>query len=223
MYCLLGLSVISLASIGFANWVIINSESKTSVITAEIGKIENGNLTATILDSSDFTVRFDSISDSTGAITSGSDNEKLYFNVDFTLNIGNLNDFSGIQIRLGFNNSENCGAKNFIELLGKPGYINTTLLSNEYILELSNETTAETELNEYLKYEYQIDNKVATVNVTYTFKRGSAFGEKNPVLENCVNATETLKAFNSAFEDFKKTITDDENTNVVLTIAPEMA
>ena len=28
MYSLLGLSIISLASIGFANWVIINTESK---------------------------------------------------------------------------------------------------------------------------------------------------------------------------------------------------
>lgn len=223
MYCLLGLSVISLASIGFANWVIINSESKNSVITAEIGKIENGNLTATILGTSNFTVRFDSISNSEGAITSGSDNEKLYFNVNFKLDIGNLSDFSGIKIRLGFNNGENCGAYNFIELLGKPGYIDTTLLSTEYTIKLSNETTPETEVNKYLKYGYQIDNKVATVNVTYTFKRGSAFGEQNPVLENCVNPTETLKAFNSAFEAFKTTITDDENTNVVLTITPEMA
>lgn len=223
MYCLLGLSVISLASIGFANWVIINSESKNSVITAEIGQIENGNLTATILDTSDFTVRFDSISNSEGAITSGSDDEKLYFNADFTLDIGNLNDFSGIQIRLGFNNSDGCGAKNFIDFLGTPGYIDTTLLSNEYTFELSNDTTPEIELNEYLKYEYHIDNKVATVNVTYTFKRGSVFGGENPVLEKGDNPTESLKAFNSAFEEFKKRITDDENTNVVLTITPEMA
>lgn len=225
MYCLLGLSVISLASIGFANWVIINSDSKTSAITAEIGQIENGNLTATILDTSDFTVRFDSISDSTGAITSGSDDEteKLYFNANFTLDIGNLSDFSGIQIRLGFNNSEGCGAKNFIDFLGTPGYIDTTLLSDEYTFKLGNETISETKLNAYLTYQYQIDNKVATVKVTYTFKWGSAFGEENPVLEKGDNPTESLKAFNSAFKEFKKTITDDENTNVVLTITPEMA
>lgn len=226
MYSLLGLSVISLASIGFANWVIINTESKSSTITVEIGQIENSNLSATILDTSDFTVRFDSAEgDNTGAITSGTDGmfEKLSFHADFKLNIGSLSSFVGIQIKLGFNSTDG-GAKNFIDYLGTPGYINTTLLSETYAFKLNDTTTGKTPLGDYLSYEYQIDmeEKEATIKTTYTFKRGSLFGEKNPVYEEGSNSTETLKNFVTAFGDFKDTITDDANSKVVLTITPEM-
>ena len=226
MYSLLGLSVISLASIGFANWVIINTESKSSTITAEIGQIKDSNLSATILDTSDFTVRFDSAEgDNTGPITSGTDGmfEKLSFHADFTLNIGSLSSFAGIQIKLGFNSTDG-GAKNFIEKLGTPGYIDTTLLSKIYTFELSDTTTGDTAKDEYLSYEYQIDMeaKVATIKTTYTFKWGSLFGKKNPVYEGGSDPIETLKNFGTAFGDFKDTITDDANSKVVLTITPEM-
>ena len=226
MYSLLGLSIISLASIGFANWVIINTESKSSTITAEIGKIENSNLSATILDTSDFTVRFDSAKgDNTGAITSGTDGmfEKLSFHADFTLNIGSLSSFAGIQIKLGFNSTDG-GAKSFIEKLGTPGYIDTTLLSETYAFKLSDTTTSSATLGDYLSYEYQIDMeaKEATIKVTYTFKRGSLFGKENPVYEKGNNPTETLKNFGTAFGKFNETITDDANSKVVLTITPEM-
>ena len=227
MYSLLGLSVISLASIGFANWVIINTESKSSTITAEIGQIKDSNLSATILDTSDFTVRFDSAEGNhDGTITSGTDGkfEKLSFHVDFTLNIGSLSSFAGIQIKLGFKSTDG-GAKNFIEKLGTPGYIDTTLLSKIYTFELRDTTTGDTAKDEYLSYEYQIDMeaKVATIKTTYTFKWGSLFGNRNPVYEEGNNSTETLKNFVTAFGDFKKTITDDDaNSKVVLTITPEM-
>lgn len=227
MYIFLGLSLVSLTAIGFSNWVIINESSATSTLTATIGDISSAELKAQIVDdSTDLNVRFDtSEGDAEGAITSGNDNtyEKLYFYVTFTLDIGQLQSFSGIAIDLSFNSNDG-GAKTFIENLGSdPQYIDTTLLSTPYSFDLTDSPVNDlTALNAYLSYSYTFSGKVATIKVQYTFKRGSAFGGENPVKEAGTNPTNTLEKFNDAFSTFSDSITDDENTKVMLTITPRM-
>lgn len=226
MYIFLGLSLVSLTAIGFSNWVIINESSATSTLAATIGDINSAELKAQIVDdSTDLNVRFDaSEGDAEDAITSGNDTyEKLYFYVTFTLNIGQLQSFSGIVIDLSFN-SKDGGARTFIDNLGSdPQYIDTTLLSTPYSFPLTESPVDDlTALNDYLSYSYTFSDKVATIKVQYTFKWGTAFGGQNPVKEAGTNPTNTLEKFNDAFSTFSDSITTDENTKVMLTITPRM-
>ena len=58
----LGLATVSLATVGFASWVINEITPATSNnITAEVGSIVDNTLKATIDGSSDLKVRFDNL------------------------------------------------------------------------------------------------------------------------------------------------------------------
>ena len=107
MYIFLGLSLVSLASVGFANWVIINTEKTTQAINATIGAVNDSNIKASIVPEneqgtgSDFNVKFDSKKDdNTGLITSGTDDyEKLDFKVVLTIDKGGIANFSSIAFK----------------------------------------------------------------------------------------------------------------------------
>ena len=63
LFSVLGLATVSLATVGFASWVISGVTPATSDnITAEVGKIEDKTLSATITSTTeDLSVRFDNV------------------------------------------------------------------------------------------------------------------------------------------------------------------
>lgn len=218
MYIFLGLSLVSLASVGFANWVIINTEKTTQAINATIGAVDDSNIQANIVTGtegnvSDFDVRFDSLKgDSSGSITSGTDDyEKLDFKVVLTINKGGIANFSSIKVNLAFDKSVGSGAKLFIDELGTdPQYIDTTILSSTYDITLSNDPvsestsvptgTGDSNSGDYLTYTTSISGNILTLTLNYKFKWGEAFGGFNPCEEKGTNPTQTLREFKDVFE-----------------------
>lgn len=235
MYIFLGLSLVSLASVGFANWVIVNTEKTTQTINATIGAVNDSNIKANIVTGtegnvSNFDVKFDSLpGDDTGLITSGTEGfEKLDFKVVLTIDKGGIASFSSIKVNLAFDTSVGSGAKLFIDKLGtNPEYIDTTILSNTYDIALSNDPvsentsvptgTGDTNSGDYLTYTTSISANVLTLTLNYKFKWGEAFGGFNPCEEKgTTNPTQTLRDFKAAFEnDFAA-----EKKPVTLVITP---
>ena len=219
MYIFLGLSLVSLASVGFANWVIINTEKTTQAINATIGAVNDSNIKASIVPEneqgtgSDFNVKFDSKKDdNTGLITSGTDDyEKLDFKVVLTIDKGGIANFSSIKVNLAFDTSAGSGAKLFIDALGTtPEYIDTTILSSTYDITLSNDHvsestsvptgTGDSNSGDYLTYTTSISGNILTLTLNYKFKWGEAFGGFNPCEEKGTNPTQTLREFKDVFE-----------------------
>lgn len=225
MYLSLGVALVSVAAVGFSNWILINEQSTDSFIEAQIGTINETAVTASITNSDDLNVRFDANDDKKGLITNGSstESEKLTFSVELTVDKGELASFSSLKVTFDFNN-EDGGAKKFIETVGTdPQYINAEFLKNTYVIELS-DTSTETEVTSgdgYFKYQFSIAENKVTIKASFSFKRGTAFGEKNPCEEAVDNTSSILTNFGTAFADFEEKVSaDDPNSNIVLTITP---
>ncbi len=232
MYIFLGLSLVSLASVGFANWVIVNTTKTTQTINATIGAVNDTNIKASIVTGtgenvSNFDVRFDSLKgDNKGSITSGTEGfEKLDFKVVLTIDKGGIASFSSIKVNLAFDTTEGSGAKLFIDILGTPKYIDTTILSSTYDIALSDTAvsqatsvptgTGDTNSGDYLTYTTSINSNILTLTLNYKFKWGEAFGKKNPCEEEGANTPQTLREFKDAFD--KKFAAANKPATLVIT------
>ncbi len=233
MYLSLAAVVVSVAAVGFSNWIVINTqEQNTNPIKAEIGAIEYGDLTAVINQQPD-AVRFDAIKgDGEGSITTGTDTnyEKLDFSIVFTIDRGTISSFDSIVINLKFNTGENEGAKNFIDKLGgTPEYIDCTLLESNVNITLSDTAVSEVTTVEgctyaenlpYLTYTTSISETSLTCTLKYTFRWGSVFGNVNPCVATAENTVNNLVAFGEAFNAYNGL--DGTAKDVVLTITPSI-
>lgn len=82
----LGLATVSLATVGFASWVINEVTPATSNnITAEVGKIDDKTLSASIDGTSDLAVRFDNLSTGTTMGNGDGKTQDLDFTIDTTI------------------------------------------------------------------------------------------------------------------------------------------
>lgn len=233
MYLSLAAVVVSVAAVGFSNWIVINTqEQNTNPIKAEIGAIEYGDLTA-VINQQPEAVRFDAIEgDGFGSITTGTDTnyEKLDFSIVFTIDRGTIASFNSIAINLKFNTGENEGAKNFIDKLGgTPEYIDCTLLESNVNITLSDTAVSEVTTVEgctyaenlpYLTYTTSISETSLTCTLKYTFRWGSVFGNVNPCVATAENTVNNLVAFGEAFNAYNGL--DGTAKDVVLTITPSI-
>ena len=229
MYIFLGLSVVSLATVGFANWVIINSdETKVDDFNVVFGKTSESTLKAELVtDACDFDIRFDSkFGDNEGLITSGTDQyEKLDFKVVVKIDRGTLGSFDSINVNLAFDKtSAESGTQDFIDTFGSTTkYIDTYILTKSYDIRLSDEAVsiaAQAESNkDYLTYTTAIEGSALTLTLNYTFKWGDAFGGLNPSEGNDYNAVQVLNQFKEAFTTYENR---EDKKPVTLVITPSV-
>ena len=240
---LLGVSFISLASIGFASWVINNptNTGDNATISVQIGEIDDASLTAKIIDDKDLAnpIRFDSLdADScadAGFITNGEETTEN-LDVKFTYTITGETALNKGDCKVSYVFSGDAGALK-TAIGGTTQYIDTTCLTDcKFTLPNANGPMSEVEvagsisaddlnITNNVTYNDQ-EFKVTTIETTIAFKWGSAFAGNKPEGKNpCLITSDdgfdaegiisTLKAFETAYEPFKT-----DNPEIILTITP---
>lgn len=228
---LLGVSFISLASIGFASWVINNPNTgDNATISAQIGEIVDASLTAEITEDSDLAnpIRFDSLSADScadeGFITNGEETTEN-LDVTFTYTITGKTALNTGKYKVSYDFSGDADALK-TAIGGTTQYIDTTCLTD---CEFTLPTAADVEEmpmtnNSNIKNKVTYNSPeftVATIETTIAFKWGSAFKNNNPCLItsadgfNAQSIKETLEAFETAYNTV-----NSGNPKITLTITP---
>ena len=242
---LLGVSFISLASIGFASWVINNptNTGANATINVQIGEIDDASLTAKITDDTDLKnpIRFDSLDkvSCTGEFITNGEATTENLDVTFTytvtgktaLNTGKYKvsyAFSGDAVAL----KEKIGGTIDGSIDETKQYIDTTCLTDcEITLPGDDGSVAATnDSNIKNKVTYnKPEFTVATIETTIAFEWGKAFAEKNPckIVSTDVSTDgegftagkikSTLEAFETAYRSVKG---GNGNPEITLTITP---
>ncbi|MBO8427220.1 MAG: hypothetical protein IAC58_01510 [Firmicutes bacterium] len=218
LYSLLGLSIISLAGVGFSSWVINNTkEATTDNFSITFGEVVENSIT-TQITSSDLQIRFDALSDEycTNEITNGEEtSEDLNYSVSFTLTSTDV-DLTTISLEFAYSNEENFKST----LGGTTQYIDCTCLT-DFTYEMPDsdvsDVTATNNSAATFDVTYGGSKLTANVTVSFSFKWGSVFGENNnnPCTSTVDNVVTKLKDFENAYSAF-------ENTTINLKITPSL-
>ena len=170
----LGLATVSLATVGFASWVISGVTPATSNnITAEVGKIEDKTLSASIAGSSDLAVRFDNLESGTVLGNGDGKTQDLSFRIDTTITT------TGTTLK---------GVLTSVKYEFTPGDFLTNAIIKKYITFDSAAKVATITVNDSSAsasdgYEVTFTNiQSITVKGTFSFKWGDAFNKGNPGL-----------------------------------------
>lgn len=180
----LGLATVSLATVGFASWVISGvTEVKDQNITATVGAVVDNTLTAAITETTNIGVNFDNVSGGGNGFTNG-DTKAEDLNVEFkaTITGNNLDVLSSVKFVFA-------PSENFLALTGS----GTSDTADDYIVfpftDASNKTITLTkgssgyELSGHTNQSSvttSISDKVLTLTCNFKFAWGAAFGNKNP-------------------------------------------
>lgn len=211
----LGLATVSLATVGFASWVISDVTSATNNnITAEVGSIVDNTLTAAITETTKIGVNFDNVLNGGNGFTNG-DNKVEDLDVEFKATItGNLDKLSSVKFVFA-------PTENFMALTGSGTSGDT---ADDYIVfpfaDTSNKTITLTkgssgyDLTGHTNQSSvttSISGNVLTLTCNFKFAWGAAFGNKNPgdSTNNTPKAdlVTRLKAFNEHFPKEKNLMT----------------
>ena len=226
---LLGVSFISLASIGFASWVINNptNTGDNATISAQIGEIVGASLTAEITEDSDLAnpIRFDSLNADScaddGFITNGEETTEN-LDVTFTYTITGKTALNTGKYKVSYDFSGDADALK-TAIGGTTQYIDTTCLTDcEFTLPTAaGSMSATNNSNITNTVSYNGDFTVATIESTIAFKWGSAFANINPctIVSGDGFTAETIKSTLEAFETAYKTV-NSGNPKITLTITP---
>ena len=218
LYTLLGLTLVSVTSVGFSSWIINNTQGDTTGnFTITFGDVIDNTISAKIIDS-DVIVSFDALeADScTNEITNGDGNvEDLNYGVTFTLT--SANSLVGINLDFTYSNTSN-----FISALGtNPNdYINCACLTNfTYTMPIDNVSDATITENTAVKLKVTYSNGTktsATIEANFAFSWGSVFGKFNPCKSEVNDVDIKLNNFKTAYS---KVI----NEQINLTITPKIS
>lgn len=225
---LLGVSFISLASIGFASWVINNptNTGDNATISAQIGEIVDASLTAEITKDTDLAnpIRFDSLSrDScTGDFITNGEETTENLDVTFTYTITGTTALNTGDCKVSYAFGGDADALK-TAIGGTTQYIDTTCLTDcEFTLPLAAGAMSTTNnLNITNSVSYNGDFTVATIESTIAFKWGSAFANENPcnIKSGYGFTAQSIKENLKAFETAYKTV-NNGNPGITLTITP---
>lgn len=234
IYILSGVALISLISVGFSTWIIDKIEgAKVGDISVTIGKIDDSSLRIELSDvegENDLkSIRFDSLSADQclegGVITNGDGLvEKMSFKFTYTLTSGSgFSTENKIKVDYTFGGH----AQEYIDVLGKEGFIDTTCIKPYTISGIDGEKTSIDDVkgldgnliavNSTITY---LDMNSAKITSTFNFGWGSKFNNQNPCLASEGSIMDTLKAFETAYKD---RINGDKSINVTITPAFEEA
>ena len=233
---LLGVSFISLASIGFASWVIKNptNTGANATINVQIGEIADASLTAKITDGSDLAnpIRFDSLSAKfcTGEFITNGEETTENLDVRFTYTITGNTALNTGKYKVSYAFSDDAGDLK-TAIGGDTQYIDTTCLTDcKFTLPEANGpmlvdkdlNIADDDLNITNNVTYNSPEfTVATIETTIAFEWGSAFANTNPCLITSANGftAEKIKSTLEAFYNAYKTV-NNGNPEITLTITP---
>ena len=232
---LLGVSFISLASIGFASWVINNPTNKgaNATISVQIGEIDDASLTAEISEGSgdlDTPIRFDSLDkDScTGEFITNGEKTTENLDVTFTYTITGKTALNKGDCKVRYDFSGDADALK-TAIGGTTQYIDTTCLTNCVFTlpEVAGPMSADNNLNITNNVTYDDPEfTVARIETTIAFKWGSAFAGNKPAGKNpCLITSddgftaEKIKSTLEAFYNAYKTV-NNGNPKITLTITP---
>ena len=219
----LGLAKISIATIGFASWVISGTTGATvENITAVAGEVVDNTLVAAITKTDGIGVRFDNVS--TGATNfANGDSQVEDLNVDFTATVtGNLDKLSSVNFVFA-------PKEGFLALTGS-GTNNTT--ADDYIVfPFSNSETKTITLTK-TGSNYALSNhangssvgtstsgSVLTLTCSFKFAWGAAFGNKNPGVSDTVGKADLVTRLN-AFKAAFNTLKTNSNNIMTITVTP---
>lgn len=228
---LLGVSFISLASIGFASWVINNptTTGDDATISAQIGEIVDASLSAEITEDSDLAnpIRFDSLNADScadeGFITNGEETTEN-LDVEFTYTITGKIALNTGKYKVSYDFSGDADALK-TAIGGTTQYIDTTCLTDcEFTLPTAAGSMSSTDNSNITNVvSYNPEFTVATIKSTIAFKWGSAFANKNPCLITSADAgftAEKIKNTLEAFDTAYKTVNSGNPPEITLTITP---
>lgn len=234
----MALSAVSLASVGFANWIfngVMGNDSKD--ITAAVGKIEDKSITAAIT-ASDLELRFDYIEASKlptkGTYTKIYDNgdktvEKLSVSVTYEISLAAnstetdvKNVCSGVELKFKlspkFNEAITNGyiAVDFGTAKENTGASDASTYDKYYIFNVTVPTDG---TNDGVNTKWTVDasdTKKVTATSTFEFKWGSNFGGHNPCYRSNSD-TVTVENIKASLKTFVDTYKDSLKGQIVVT------
>lgn len=218
IYTTISLSVIALITLGFSSWILDGSINDSSQVIANVGMIEDNTIVAEISDDSDFSIRFDNVSNPENGNVTNNDNQvqDMEFTLIYTLTsptqaINNSN--FGVNVEISFSNDSNVYSE-----LNSKGYVDTSCLASYSINNLPTGNSSnydegienvETTIT-YSNYN-NISNSRVTISSKYIFKWGSAFNNDNPGNYNGIDLATKLV-------DFQKTL--QNSPQIILIVNP---
>ena len=232
IYILSGVALVSLISVGFSTWIIDKVQgAEVGSISVSIGTIDDSSLRIELVEEeSDLkSIRFDSLSadecsDGGGGVITNGDGlvEKMSFNFTYTLTSGSgFSTENKIKVDYTFGGQ----AQDYIDVLGKEGFIDTTCIEGYSITGIDGTTDSISDVlgkdkklvavKSMITY---LDTNSAKITSTFNFGWGSRFKNKNPCLTSKSSIMDTLKAFETAY---KERISGDKLINVTITPAFE--
>ena len=215
LFSVLGLATISLATVGFASWVISGVTPATSDnITAEVGIIEDKTLSASINSSSDLAVRFDNLASGTVMGNGDKQTEDLSFRIDTTITT------TGTTLK---------GVLTSVKYEFKPGPFLNTAISNKYLTfesaaKVATITVTDNDASTSTSgFEVHYDSATSvTVKGTFSFGWGAAFNNDNPGLLNPSDKIEinSGKTNLQVLKDFVNSFSYTSQNLLTVTVTP---
>lgn len=203
IYILTSAAFISLIGVGFSSWVLDKIQGDSQQINAEIGRIIDNSLIASIdKESSELDpIRFDANDEKGGIVANGDSevSENMDFVVAFNIEAGYALNDDNIEIKFSFDDIAK-KYSTYLDATPQSQYIDTSCLKEfTFTMPDSDNTIDNTSKTISSVVTYSNEFKSAKVVSTFTFKRGKAFEYKNPCASKDIGVIETLKAFDAAF------------------------
>ena len=219
----LGLATVSLATVGFASWVISGvTAASDQNITAIAGEVVDKTLSASIVsDDCDLSIRFDNLAkDSEGlkiANGSATDKEDLDFKIVTTITAGDkLNgNLAGVKYEFAYDTVlTNAISKQYVAFAKGTTYTPTITFTGDLAASVTDSTT------DTLAF---TDAKTLKITSKFSFTWGQAFGGNNPgkLDPNATNSVETSKKNIEVLKDFVNLIGTSTAKNLItVTVTP---
>ena len=197
----LGLSALSLGTIGFSSWIISGtSGNATSNVTVSVGEVKDQRIFMELNDGSETQLNFDAVKGNSGGVVSaGEDSTGEDLEISFSFNIySNTRDIFNTAIS---------GKKLYLNFSSENGNFKTAVNTNKYLLSpyaIDGEEKEESNINlttsvvakdiyyteksglkklTYTVKDYEVTSEKygSTVELKYYFAWGAMFNYENPV------------------------------------------
>ena len=213
----LGLATVSLATVGFASWVISGETAASNQnITAIAGEVVDKTLSASIdSDECDLSIRFDNLAKGTSGLNiangSETDKEDLDFKIVTTITAGDkLNgNLAGVKYEFTYANVlEQAITKQYVAFAKGKTYTPTINFTGDQAASVTDSTT------DTLAF---TNAKTLKITSNFSFTWGQAFGKNNPgkLDPNGDNAVDSSKKNIEVLKDFVNLIGTSTSQNLI--------
>ena len=219
----LGLATVSLATVGFASWVISGvTPADDQNITAVAGEVVDKTLSASIVSKDcDLSIRFDNLKQGSAGleIPNGSENDEqdLDFRIVTTITAGDkLNgNLAGVKYQFTYVSAlQEAINKNYVAFAKGPEYTPTINFTEDQVATITDDTPNALQFT---------NEKILKITTNFSFTWGSAFENKNPGLldPNATNTAEKTKKNIDVLKYFVNLIgTSDAQNLITVKVTP---